>query len=116
MSTNTTAPAWVLDIAEEIVAHQRLRLIDVMLERGEDPTRNDLWLLRKEQLESLLASGKVLAVDYGGKLTSNAARFADFYSVTYGDIGSGARALTVETDEPMQIRPQGDRSVIIARA
>lgn len=44
------------------------------------------------------------------------ARFADFYTATYDDIGSGARALTVETGEPMQVRPVTDRKVIITRA
>ena len=43
-------------------------------------------------------------------------RFADFYSVLYDDVGSGARALIVETDEPMEIRPVGDRKIIIKRA
>jgi hypothetical protein len=43
-------------------------------------------------------------------------RFADFYQAHYGNTGSGARALIVETDEPMQIRPLGDRIVVIARA
>ena len=46
----------------------------------------------------------------------DSARFADLYSVRYGDVGSGGRALIVETDEPMQIRPTSDRKVIIARA
>jgi len=43
-------------------------------------------------------------------------RFADFYTATYGDVGNGARALTVETEEPMEIRPLGDRRIIIKRA
>lgn len=44
------------------------------------------------------------------------ARFADFYTATYGDTGSTARALTVETDEPMEIRPVSPTQVIIKRA
>jgi hypothetical protein len=71
VSTDTTAPAWVLDIAEEVVAYQRQRLIDAMLECGEDPTRNNLWRLRREQLEGLLASGKVLAVKHRRRTIEN---------------------------------------------
>jgi hypothetical protein len=51
-----------------------------------------------------------------GSEKGKSARFADFYTARYDDYGSTARALIVETDEPMQIRPVSDRSVIIARA
>lgn len=109
------APAWVRDVAEEAVRWYRQRLIDTMLERGEDPTDGTLWAHRRSQLESLLASGKVLAVNHGSD-KGQAARFADFYSARYDDIGSGARALVVETDEALEIRPVSDRRVIIKRA
>ena len=113
--TDPAAPAWVLDVAEEAVRWYRQRLIDTMLERGEDPTDNTLWRHRRLQLESLLASGKVLAVNHGSD-KGQTARFADFYTARYDDIGSLARALIVETDEPMEIRPVDARKVIIKRA
>lgn len=45
-------------------------------------------------------------------------RFADFYEVHYGDVGSGARALIIETDGPMAIVPTkyGRERIIIRRA
>jgi hypothetical protein len=45
-------------------------------------------------------------------------RFADFYQVHYGahETSGGARALIVETDQPMTIRPVGWGAVIISRA
>lgn len=54
-------PAWVLDVAEDVRRFQSQRLIDTMLERGEDVTDNALWRHRRSQLESLLASSKVAA-------------------------------------------------------
>ena len=62
VKTDPGTPSWVLDIAEDAVHWYRQRLIDVMLERGEDPTDSNLWRHRRSQLESLLYSGKVLAV------------------------------------------------------
>jgi hypothetical protein len=109
-------PAWVLDVAEDAVRRMRDALSDAMMLHGEDPTDTTLWRHRRSQLESLLASGKVLAVNHGASPEQSAARFADFYSVRYGDVGSTARALIVETDEPMEIRPVGDRKIIVKRA
>jgi hypothetical protein len=43
-------------------------------------------------------------------------RFADFYEVHYGNVGSGARALIVDTDGPMVVIPVVSNSVIIRRA
>jgi hypothetical protein len=42
--------------------------------------------------------------------------FADFYHVRYGDVGSGARALLVQADGAIAIRPSASNSVIITRA
>lgn len=52
----------------------------------------------------------------GESAMKDEARFADFYTARYGDVGSGGRALIVETDEPMEIRPVTDRQVIVKRA
>jgi hypothetical protein len=109
------APAWMLDVAEAVMAARLRILSDTMYGQGEDNARGDLWSLRVSQLDSLLRAGKVLAVNRGSE-KGKSARFADFYTARYDDIGSNARALIVETDEAMQIRPVSDRSVIIARA
>lgn len=116
--TDLEGPAWVLDFAESLVAERTDRLTKAMLARGEDPTDSRLWRIRRRQLDALLATGRVLPVNHDGYSSDKGqtARFADFYTARYDDIGSGARALTVETDEPMQIRPLGDRKVIITRA
>ena len=60
------------------------------------------------------AAAKVVAEYVSDK--GREARFADFYTARYDDIGSTGRALIVETDEPMAIRPLGDSKVIICRA
>ena len=67
MSTVPGTPSWVLDVAEDTVHWQRQHLIEAMLEHGEDVTDNVLWRHRRSQLESLLASGKVLAVKHSAK-------------------------------------------------
>lgn len=43
-------------------------------------------------------------------------RFSDFYEVHFGDVGSGARALFIDTDLPMAIRPQHGGGIIVTRA
>jgi hypothetical protein len=60
--TDPHAPAWVLDVAEDVQSYRLTRLEDEMLKRGEDITDNALWRLRRSQVDSLLQSGKVLAV------------------------------------------------------
>jgi hypothetical protein len=50
-------PAWVLDTAEAIFDSRYSLLMQKMLDSGEDITNNELWRLRKSQLDSLLASG-----------------------------------------------------------
>ena len=62
MSADPTAPAWILDVAEDVMRYRLQRLSEVMLERDEDITNDGLWRLRRSRLDSLLASGKVLAV------------------------------------------------------
>ena len=52
-----SAPAWILDVAETVLSDRRSRLSDAMLERDEDITDNELWALRRRQLdEALLAA------------------------------------------------------------
>ena len=113
MPTDTTTPAWMLDVAESVLAGRRNLLCSAMALRGENEDNYPLFRLRARQLDELLAGGRVLAVEHA---EPGAARFADFYSVRYGDVGSGGRALIVETDEPMEIRPVTDRQVIVKRA
>jgi hypothetical protein len=55
-------PAWVLDVAEDVQQYRLRHLQDMMLKAGEDVTNDGLYRLRRSQLDSLLASGKVLAV------------------------------------------------------
>ena len=59
------APAWVLDVAEDVMRYRLSRLSDEMLARDEDITNTPLWQLRRQQLDALLASGRVLAVKRG---------------------------------------------------
>ena len=46
-----SAPAWILDVAETVLSDRRSRLSDAMLERDEDITDNELWALRRRQLD-----------------------------------------------------------------
>ncbi len=43
-------------------------------------------------------------------------RFADCYEVHYGDTGSGARALIVESYDPLAVRPVHRSEIIVSRA
>lgn len=65
--TDQPAPAWVLDVAENVQRYRLTHLSDEMLKRGEDITDDSLWHLRVSQLDGLLRSGKVLAVRRGGQ-------------------------------------------------
>lgn len=62
-----SAPAWMLDVAEDVMARRLGYLEDAMIARGEDITNDGLRRLRLSQLDSLLSSGRVLAVRRGGR-------------------------------------------------
>ena len=51
MSIDPSAPAWILDVTEAVLSDRRSRLSDAMLERDEDITDNELWALRRRQLD-----------------------------------------------------------------
>jgi hypothetical protein len=110
-------PQW----AKELIASQardlRHREADIALlqERLDGKIRAD------GPSDTVLASGvQILAdgSDVPDTPLGNGAhvRFADFYEVHYGNVGSGARALIVDTDGPLAVVPVVSNSVIIRRA
>lgn len=54
MSTDPQTPAWVLDFVEDEIMGSRSRLVDLMLEHGEDVSDVTLWRHRRSQFFSLL--------------------------------------------------------------
>jgi hypothetical protein len=79
----------------------------------------DGFIAAEEDCDTIRVADRTVMAD-GGDVPDMALgngaviRFADWYQVRYGDVGSGARALIVETDGDMTVVPY-DRSTIIVR-
>lgn len=50
-----STPAWMLDVADNVMGDLYSRLAEGMLSRDEDMTDDALWILRRNQLDDLIA-------------------------------------------------------------
>jgi hypothetical protein len=110
-------PHW----ARELISSQKGRIN--MLEKDVEDLRDhrDGFIAAEEDSDTVRVSDRTVAAD--GRdlpdmpLGSGALiRFADWYQVSYGDVGNGARALIVETDGDMAVVPGHPARVVIRRA
>lgn len=110
-------PLW----AQELIGSQKSRII--ALERDVEDLRDhrDGFIAAEEDSDTVRLSERTVMADGSdlpGMPLGNGAviRFADWYQVSYGNVGNGARALIVDTDGDMAIAPGHPARVVIRRA
>jgi hypothetical protein len=110
-------PLW----AQDLIREQAHRIEALERDIGELRDHQDGFIAAEEDCDTLRLSDRSILID-GREMPDMALgngaviRFADWYQVRYGDAGSGARALIVETDGDMAVIPGHQGKIIVRRA
>jgi hypothetical protein len=110
-------PAW----ARELIRGQASRIARLEQDVSDLRDHAGSFIAAEEDCDTLRLSDRALMAD-GSDMPDMALgngaviRFADWYQVRYGYVGSGGRALIVETDGDMVVAPVYQGKIIVRRA